>query len=133
MNSENLKAFKKKKGGENMSLVNRTSAFVKSLTSSVCAMGGMICSNESTIDVQIKLINTMMELEILTSELIDEYEMYRMDVQGIAICRRRYIQNNKRVLAHIEKLQLKGYKLETLKEALKLENSTLEKQLKLMY
>lgn len=116
-----------------MSLVNRTSAFVKSLTSSVCAMGGMICSDEATIDVQIKLINTMVELETLTSELIDEYEMYRMDVQGIAICRRRYIQNNKRVLAHIEKLQLKGYKLETLKEALKLENSTLEKQLKLMY
>ena len=115
-----------------MSLVNRTSAFVKSLTSSVCAMGGMICSNESTIDVQIKLINTMMELEILISELIDEYEMYRMDVQGVAICRRRYIQNNKRVLAHIEKLQLQGYKLTNLKETLKSENSLLEKQLKLM-
>lgn len=115
-----------------MSLVNRTSDFVKSLTSSVCAMGGMICSNESTIDVQIKLINTMVELETLTSELIDDYEMYRMDVQGVAICRQRYIQNNKRVLAHIEKLQLQGYKLTNLKETLKSENSVLEKQLKLM-
>ena len=115
-----------------MSLTNRTSAFVKSITSSVCAMGGMICSNEATVDVQIKLINTMMELETLTSELIDEYEMYRMDVQGVAICRRRYIQNNKRVLAHIEKLQLQGYKLTNLKETLKSENSVLEKQLKLM-
>ena len=115
-----------------MSLVNRTSAFVKSLTSSVCAIGGMICSNESTIDVQIKLINTMVELETLTSELIDDYEMYRMDVKGVAICRQRYIQNNKRVLAHIEKLQLQGYKLTNLKETLKSENSVLEKQLKLM-
>ena len=115
-----------------MSLTNRTSAFVKSITSSVCAMGGMICSNEATVDVQIKLINTMMELETLTSELIDEYEMYRMDVQGVAICRRRYIQNNKRVLAHIEKLQLQGHKLTNLKETLKSENSVLEKQLKLM-
>ena len=99
-----------------MSLANRTSAFVKSLTSSVCAMGGMICSNESTIDVQIKLINTMMELEILTSELIDEYEMYSMDVQGVAICRRRYIQNNKRVLAHIENSNSKATSLKPLKK-----------------
>lgn len=116
-----------------MALLGRTSAFINGLTTSVCAMGSMVCSCELSVDNQAKLIVEMLELETLTTELTTEFEAIDISNQCIAISKRKFVKNNKRVLAHIEKLQEQGYKLDKVKQSLQLEIETLERELSLMY
>lgn len=115
-----------------MALVGRTSVFINGLTTSVCAMGSMVCSNELSVDNQVKLIVEMVELETLTAELITEFEAIDVSNQCVAVSKRRFIKNNKRVLAHIEKLQEQGYQLDKVKKSLQLEVETLERELSYM-
>ena len=112
-----------------MALLGRTSAFINGLTTSVCAMGSMVCSGELSVDNQAKLIVEMLELETLTTELTTEFEAIDISNQCIAISKRKFVKNNKRVLAHIEKLQEQGYRLDKVKKSLQLEVETLEKEL----
>lgn len=118
---------------KDMALIGRTSAFINGLTTSVCAMGSMVCSGELSVDNQAKLIVQMLELETLTAELTTEFEAIDVSNQCIAVSKRRFVKNNKRVLAHIEKLQEQGYKLGKVKKSLQLEIETLERELSLMY
>ena len=112
-----------------MALLGRTSAFINGLTTSVCAMGSIVCSGELSVDNQAKLIVEMLELETLTTELTTEFEAIDISNQCIAISKRKFIKNNKRVLSHIEKLQEQGYRLNKVKQSLQLEIETLEKEL----
>jgi len=91
--------------------------------------GSMVCSGELSVDNQAKLIVEMLELEILTTELIIEFEAMDISNQCVAVSKRKFIKNNKRVIAHIEKLQEQGYKLAKVKKSLQLEVETLEKEL----
>lgn len=112
-----------------MVLIGRTSAFINGLTTSVCAMGSMVCSGELSGDNQISLIVNMLELETSTTELTTEFEVIDVSNQCVAVSKRRFVKNNKRVLAHIEKLQEQGYQLDKVKKSLQLEVETLEKEL----
>ena len=116
-----------------MALIGRTSAFINGLTASVCAMGSMICSGELSVDNQISLIINMLELETSTAEIIVAFELDTIAPNNVAICKRVFVDTNKRVLAHIEKLQEQGYRLGKVKKSLQLEIETLERELSLMY
>lgn len=102
-----------------MVLIGRTSAFINGLTTSVCAMGSMVCSGELSVDNQISLIVNMLELETSTTELTTEFEVIDVSNQCVAVSKRRFVKNNKRVLAHIEKLQEQGYQLDKVKKSSK--------------
>lgn len=118
---------------KDMALIGRTSAFINGLTASVCAMGSMICSGELSVDNQISLIINMLELETSTAEIIVAFELDTIAPNNVAICKRVFVDTNKRVLAHIEKLQEQGYRLDKVKKSLQLEIKTLERELSLMY
>jgi len=115
-----------------MALIGRTSAFINGLTTSVCAMGSMVCSGELSVDNQVKLIIDMLELETSTAGIMVAFELDKIAPNNVAICKRVFIETNKCVLAHIEKLQEQGYKLNKVKESLQLEVETLERELSLM-
>lgn len=112
-----------------MALFGKSTDYLRGIKNSVKAMGGMVCSNELSVDNQVKLIVNMLELETSTTEMMVYFELDKIAPNGTAICKRVFIKTNKRVLAHIEKLQLEGYKLSKVKQSLQLETETLEKEL----
>lgn len=93
----------------------------------------MVCSGELSVDNQISLIVNMLELETSTAEIMIEFELDTIAPNNVAICKRVFIETNKRVLAHIEKLQEQGYQLNKVKKSLQLENEILEKELFYMF
>lgn len=112
-----------------MALFSKTSAIINKLTASVCSMGSMICKDELKVEVKIDLIHTMIELENLTDEFVSDFELMDISNQCVTVSKREFIRTNKRVIAHIEKLQEQGYKLGKVKQSLQLEVETLEKKL----
>ena len=116
-----------------MALFGRSMDYLRGIKNSVKAMGGMICSGELSIDNQISLIINMLELETSTAEIIVAFELDTIAPNNVAICKRVFVDTNKRVLAHIEKLQEQGYQLSKVKKSLQLEIETLERELSLMY
>ena len=89
----------------------------------------MVCSGELSVDNQVDLIVNMLELETSTAEIIVAFELDTIAPNNVAICKRVFVNTNKRVISHIEKLQEQGYKLVKVKQSLQLENETLEKEL----
>ena len=116
-----------------MALFGRSMDYLRGIKNSVKGMGGMVCSGELSVDNQVKLIVDMLELETSTAEIIVAFELDTIAPNNVAICKRIFVDTNKRVLAHIEKLQEQGYKLEKVKQSLQLEVETLERELSLMY
>ena len=116
-----------------MALFGRSMDYLRGIKNSVKAMGGMICSGELSVDNQVKLIVDMLELETSTAEIIVAFELDTIAPNNVAICKRIFVDTNKRVLAHIEKLQEQGYRLGKVKKSLQLEIETLERELSLMY
>ena len=116
-----------------MALFGRSMDYLRGIKNSVKGMGGMICSGELSVDNQVKLIVQMLELETLIAELTTEFEAIDVSNQCVDVSKRRFVKNNKHVLAHIEKLQKQGYKLGKVKKSLQLEVETLERELSLMY
>ena len=115
-----------------MALFGKSMDYLRSIKNSVKAMGGMVCSNELSVDNQVKLIINMLELETTASEMMVYFELDEIAPNGTAICKRVFVATNKRVLAHIEKLQEQGYQLDKVKQSLQLEIETLERELSYM-
>ena len=103
-----------------MALFGRSMDYLRGIKNSVKGMGGMICSGELSVDNQISLIINMLELDTIAPN-------------NVAMCKRVFVDTNKRVLSHIEKLQEQGYQLSKVKKSLQLEIETLERELSLMY
>lgn len=112
-----------------MALLGKSMDYLRGIKNSVKAMGGMVCSGELSVDNQVDLMINMLELETSTAEIVVAFELDTIAPNGTAICKRVFIETNKRVLAHIEKLQEQGYKLSKVKKSLQLEVETLEKEL----
>lgn len=115
-----------------MALFGKSVDYLRGIKNSVKSMGGMVCSGELNEDGQVKLIVNMLELETTTAELIVAFELDKIAPNGTAICKRTFVATNKRVIAHIEKLQLEGQKLDKVKKSLQLEIETLERELSYM-
>ena len=61
----------------------------------------------------------------------DTYRMLAEMRAELDVCRKRFLQDNERMSAHIEKLQLQSENVAALTSALKLENETIMKELQL--
>lgn len=116
-----------------MALFGRSMDYLRGIKNSVKAMGGMVCSDELSVDNQVDLIVNMLELETSTAEIIVAFELDTIVPNNVAICKRVFINTNKRIISHIEKLQEQGYRLSKVKKSLQLEVKTLERELSLMY
>lgn len=74
-----------------------------------------------------KIVITMKELEESTADFIIEMGI---SAAGAKVCRETFIHANKTAIEHLEKIQLQGgYRFEELLASLKLENTTLIKEL----
>ena len=113
-----------------MNLICRTQAYLKSVSATVNALSGMICSDElkGNAEVQYKIAIAMIELEQATADFIVGTELDSVASQSVAVSKRRFVSSNERVIAHLEKIQLQGYNFDELLTALKLENDTLKKE-----
>ena len=115
-----------------MNLICRTQAYLKSVSATVNALSGMICSNElkSNTETQYKIAIVMIELEKATADFIADTELNSIASQSVAISKKRFISSNERVIKHLEeKIQFQGYHFDELITALKLENTTLKKEI----
>ena len=113
-----------------MNLICRTQAYLKSVSATVNALSGMICSDElkGNAEAQYKISIAMIELEQATADFIIGTELESVASQSVAVSKRRFISSNERVIAHLEKIQLQGYNFDELLTALKLENATLKEE-----
>lgn len=113
-----------------MNLICRTQAYLKSVSATVNALSGMICSDElkDNAEAQYKIAIAMIELEQATADFIVGTELDSVASQSVAVSKRRFISSNERVIAHLEKIQLQGYNFSELTTALKLENATLKEE-----
>lgn len=113
-----------------MNFLCRTQAYLKSVSATVNALSGMICSDElkGNAETQYKIAIAMIELEQATADFIVGTELDSVASQSVAVSKRRFISSNERVIAHLEKIQLQGYNFSELTTALKLENATLKEE-----
>ena len=113
-----------------MNFLCRTQAYLKSVSATVNALSGMICSDElkGNAETQYKIAIAMIELEQATADFIVGTELDSVASQSVAVSKRRFISSNERVIAHLEKIQLQGYHFDELTTSLKLENDTLKKE-----
>lgn len=102
-----------------MALFGRSMDYLRGIKNSVKAMGGMVCSGELSVDNQVDLIVNMLELETSTAEIIVAFELDTIAPNNVAICKRVFVNTNKRVISHIEKLQEQGYQLDKVKKSSK--------------
>lgn len=105
--------------------------YLKSISATVNALSGMVCSDElkGNAEIQYKTVLTMLNLEKATADFIADTELDSVASQSVAVSKRRFASSNERVIAHLEKIQLQGYHFEELLTALKLENTTLKKEI----
>ena len=114
-----------------MNFLCRMQTYLKSISATVNALSGMVCSDElkGNAEIQYKTVLTMLNLEKATADFIADTELDSVASQSVAVSKRRFISSNERVIAHLEKIQLQGYHFEELLTALKLENTTLKKEI----
>lgn len=101
-----------------MALFGRSMDYLRGIKNSVKAMGGMVCSGELSVDNQVDLMVNMLELETSTAEIVVAFELDTIAPNNVAICKRVFVNTNKRIISHIEKLQEQGYKLGKVKKSL---------------
>lgn len=84
------------------------------------------------IDMQVELIQSVLDAETETAELIDSFGLNEINVDAVKHCKTRFIEINQQILMHIQKVQLCGYNLSTIYTAVQLEIATLYKELTLL-
>lgn len=114
-----------------MNFLCKAQAYLKSVTSTVNALAGIVMSDElrNNIEAQYKTVRTLIELEQSTSEFISGIGLDSELPQAVSISKRKFMNINERLIKHSEKIQLQGYHFETVITTLKLENETLEKEI----
>ncbi len=83
-------------------------------------------------DMQIELIQSILNAETETAELIDSFGLNEINANAVKLCKTRFIEINQQILMHIQKIQLYGYNLGTIYSAVQLEIMTLSKELSLL-
>lgn len=114
-----------------MNYLCRTQAYLNSVTATVNSLCGMILSDElqGNIETQYKIAVTLIELEQATADFIDSMGLTNEIPNAVSVSKRKFMSINKRLIAHLEKIQLQGYHFDELISTLKLENKTLEKEI----
>lgn len=114
-----------------MNFLCKAQAYLNSVTSTVNSLCGMVLSDklQNNIEVQYKIVITLIELEQATADFIDGMELNIELINAVSISKRKFININERLVKHLEKIQLQGYNFSELITALKLENDTLNKEI----
>ena len=118
-----------------MNFLCRMQTYLKSISATVNALSGMVCSDElkGNAEIQYKTVLTMLNLEKATADFIADTELDSVASQSVAVSKRRFISSNERVIKHLEeKIQFQGYHFGELITALKLENDTLKKEIEFL-
>lgn len=115
-----------------MNFLCRMQTYLKSISATVNALSGMVCSDElkNSTEMHYKTVLTMLKLEKATVDFIADTELDSVALQSVAISKKRFISSNERVIKHLEeKIQFQGYNFSELITTLKLENTTLKKEI----
>ncbi|MCM1232052.1 MAG: hypothetical protein NC489_18175 [Ruminococcus flavefaciens] len=114
-----------------MNYLCRAGAYLNSVTATVNSMCGMVLSDElrNNIEAQFKISVTLIELEQATADFITDMELDVELPQAVSISKRKFIGINERLIKHLEKIQLQGYRFDELLTTLKLENGTLKEEI----
>ena len=118
-----------------MNFLCRMQTYLKSISTTVNALSGMVCSDElkDSTEIQYKTALTMIELEKATADFIADTELDSIASQSVTISKKRFISSNERVIKCLEeKIQLQGCHFEELITTLKLENDTLKKEIEFL-
>lgn len=113
-----------------MNLLCKVQAYLKSVTSTVNSLAGIVMSDElkDNIEAQYETVRTLIELEQSTSEFISGVGLDSEIPQSVAISKRKFMGINERLIKHLEKIQLQGYHFENVISTLKLETETLKEE-----
>ena len=84
---------------------------------------------QSNVETQYKIVITLLELEQATADFIDSMGLASELQHAVSVSKRKFMNINKRLVKHLEKLQLQGNHFDELISTLKLENATLEKEI----
>ncbi len=116
-----------------MNYLCRAGAYLNSVTATVNSLAGMVLSDElrDNVEAQYKIVVELLELEQAVSELIAGMELDADLPNAVAISKSRFISINERLVKHLEKIQLQGWRFEELITTLKLENDTLREETRL--
>lgn len=107
---------------------------LKLITKTAAALADMAKCEEIlyNVDMQIELIQSVLDAETETAELIDNFGLNEININAVKHCKIRFIEINQQILMHIQKVQLYGYNLGTIYTAVQLEILTLNKELSLL-
>ncbi|MDE6835191.1 MAG: hypothetical protein K2J39_13240 [Ruminococcus sp.] len=113
-----------------MNFLCKAQAYLNSVTSAVNSLAGMVMSDElkDNIETQYETVRTLIELEQATSEFITDMELDVELPNTVIISKQKFININERLIKHLEKIQLQGYRFEHVITTLKLENATLKEE-----
>ena len=114
-----------------MNYLCRTQVYLNSVTATANSLCGMILSDalQGNIEMQYKITVTLLELEQATADFIDSIGLASELQHAVSVSKRKFMNINKRLVKHLEKLQLQGHYFENVIHTLKLENATLEKEI----
>ncbi len=117
-----------------MNFLCKAQAYLNSVVSTVNSLAGMAMSDKlrDSIEAQYKVIRMLVEWEQTTAEFITVMELDAELPHAVSTSKRKFININERLIKHLEKIQLQGYRFEELITTLKLENETLEKELRFL-
>jgi len=117
-----------------MSWKESISHVLKLITKTAAALADTAKCEEilHNVDMQIELIQSVLDAETETAELIDSFGLNEINVDAVKHCKTRFIEINQQILMHIQKIQLNGYNLGTIYTAVQLEILTLSKELSLL-
>ena len=114
-----------------MNFLCKAQAYLNSVVSTVNSLAGMVMSDElqGNVESQYKITVELLELEQATSEFSTGMELDAELPNAVRISKQKFININTRLIKHLEKIQLQGYRLNNLISTLKLENATLKEEI----
>ena len=113
-----------------MNFLCKAQAYLNSVVSTVNSLARIVMSDELKYNVkaQYKTVRTLIELEQSISEFISGVWLDSEIPHSVKISKRKFMNINKRLIKHLEKIQLQGYHFEIVITTLKLENATLKEE-----
>ena len=105
-------------------------AYLNANTGAISSLAMIVCSDEqSSVDMKLQLICVITGSEDAMIKFIDSFGVYAVDSPAVKSYFREIVKINNGIIRYTEKLQLKGYKLNKVTHALKLENRTIKEMM----
>lgn len=113
-----------------MNLLCKVQTYLNSVATTVNSLANIAMSDElkDSVDAQYRIIRMAMEWEQTTAEFITVMELDAELPNAVRISKQKFVNINERLIRHLEKIQLQGYRFDELINTLKLENATLKEE-----